>query len=338
MSSSSPRHAQGEHEKIQSLHSQRERSSSTIGTDYSTVLSRGFALIIMISRWLYTALNRPYVRLSAAMAHLDLSADLNRAAARAHHGFSAVLNRSYVGVSAAVADLGLSAALNQLYLKVSAAMADVGLSEALNRAAVMAHHGLSAVSNRSYANPKYIAIVIVGLLMFSSLSSVRGPKCTINQYVDRTSTVGEYMEGNAGSDWVQQMMRFQKSSAGSGCTATESGGQSDGVFLDPVVYETDEEVPAKIGATTTTTTSTTTTTVTVRKRVFELEVVGKATYDVTLLGDCRYLEVRNEKSDYRILLPFGADWDFKKDIDSQLEDGVLSVVARKGHDADLHLW
>jgi hypothetical protein len=205
-------------------------------------------------------------------------------------------------------------------------MAHLELSAGLHRAAARVHHGLTAAFNRSYAIKKSIAIIIVGLLIFSSLGAVRGSKRTINQYVDRTSS-GEYMEG---SDWVQQMMHFQQLSADSVCRATESGGQSGGVLLDPVVYETDEELPVKIGATTTTTTSTTTTTVAVRKRVYELEVVGKATYDVTLLGDCRYLEVRNEKSDYRILLPFGADWDFEKDIDSQLEDGVLTVVARKG--------
>jgi hypothetical protein len=125
----------------------------------------------------------------------------------------------------------------------------------------------------------------------------------------------------AESDWVSQMTRFQASKVQEGaCQATESGELFDTFDVVPDVYETDEEVSGDV----------------VRKRVFELEVVGKAKYDVSLHGNCRWLKVDPEKSKrtYKILLPFGADWDFREDSDISLEDGVLTVVARKSGNAD----
>jgi hypothetical protein len=154
-------------------------------------------------------------------------------------------------------------------------------------------------------------------------------KFAINQH-DPAFSAEQNMESMAQGGWVEQHMRVQEHFnsvedqtylAGNRCKANDSGEFSDADFLDPSVYETDEEVSDETNGIT----------VAVRKRVFELEVVGKATYDVTSHGDCYSLEVRNDKSAYRIWLPFGTDWDFTKDTDSSLEDGVLTVVARKAH-------
>jgi hypothetical protein len=157
----------------------------------------------------------------------------------------------------------------------------------------------------------WILVIIVALTLGVVLPQNCGKDRQLQASIERSRSVDKLAE----NDWVQQMMRFQAyAGQKENCEATESGELSDSFAIMPDVYETDEEVSGDI----------------VRKRIFELEVVGKAEYDVSLHGHCRWLKVYNEKSTYKILLPFGADWDFREDSDTSLEDGILTVVARKG--------